>query len=570
MVAHFKFAYVGDTHGHIENMPRLIELFHQYQHQFPELISVFTGDFVGTTIESLHSQGQLDVKLINQIFNEQAIATLGNHDFDYGENSVVQFIHELQANVVVSNLKYNPGSPLQSLIRNYYLLKKGNQHLVFFGALPYEMKTTSDQLRTIDIMDYKETIQHLKATMEQLQQQYQPLGYILLSHMGIDLDEILAQHIPNLLILGGHSHSVLPLKTFHAGRSAIAHAGSNGRYLGLVDAELTTAGWQGFHGELINVDEKLPKNEQARISISKETKQFELLTQTNLAEVILSLQSDKQRENFSLLGHPRFNDTFITRAMSDAMIEAISPHARDSGIISLFHGGGVRAALPTSTITVRDIHGIFPYPQYMVVTEITGAELLLALEIGVSMTNWRQRSGLLHPSSNLSYSYDVNLPRGFRIHDVTINNQPLVLDQKYEIVTNNWIAAGNENQQLFKDLWLREQFKKYPDLKHADMFIHYLKLNRDQLQHEFNERLAFGLRILASPSLLESESLTQLPAFRRGQEMPLQIDFNKFKELRMQNSKGKKSDDSATDDEKPGKDNPINPQEDTPPSNDQK
>lgn len=523
-----KFAYVGDTHGHIENMPRFIYEYQQLKKTHPDIISVFTGDFIGTSLESIHSKGKLDLFLHHKIYDEHAIMTLGNHDFDFGEEQLSILLQKLKSQVVVSNIRFTHSrSPLQHIIKRHYQLAINHSLIVFLGLLPYEMTVTSDQLKTISVLSYEESLKALREEMALFSHIASPVGFVILSHLGIDLDKALAEEIPNSLIFGGHSHTVLPLYLSTNKETAVAHAGSNAQYIGLMNAKLAKKGFVAFSEDFLQVKADTPNDLEALKKIDEWTSIIYTHSGINLKEEIITINLHRRlsglewnKDMDSHQGHARYNDTFITRTICDAMQDAIQRESHEPVDFALFHGGGVRAGLPQAVITYRDIFNVFPYPQYLVTLHLTGKELIDELEIGVGMTNWHQRSGLLHPSSCLYYCYDGRKPRGSRIQKVLFAGKLIDLKKKYKIVTNSWIGSGKEGHVFFGKYWQQNAVQHFPQCQQAQIFLNYLRNNaQEKLQQEFaTGQELFGLRIDALPSLDASETIAKDPRFARGKE----------------------------------------------------
>lgn len=565
-----KFAFVGDTHGHIDNMPRFINQFHQFKAEHPDLLTVFTGDFIGTTIESVYSQGQVDLLLLKRIYDQNSVMTLGNHDFDFGEKQLYDLLCQLNNQIVVTNIRFlKEGSPLKKIIKSHHAIRYQESVLVFLGLLPHEMKTTSDQLETVDVFNYEETLVAIRNEMALFASETRPVGFVILSHLGIDLDKALAEEIDHALILGGHSHTLVPLYLSSSKETAVAHAGSNAQYIGVINTVLTKQGFSQFSEGFIQVKDDIPKDEMADKAIKALTHKIYQYKGIDLNEEILRINLQRQLSGLewnelidSHEGHARYNDTFITRIMADAMVEVVNTKTETKVDIGLFHGGGVRARLPKHIITYRDIHNVFPYPQYLVTLKMRGDEILKALEVGVSMTNWHQRSNLLQPSERLHYAYDSRKARGARIGQVLIDGEPLVLDKQYKVVTNSWVGAGREGFNIFAKYWQAKQVQLFPELQQLQVFISYLKKYAPLiLETELSQgKELFGLRIKAMPSLDASEMIARDPRFARGKEAVLQLEEN---EDSIQNiiRQDKWIDENA---QQPSDTNPINPKENFP------
>ena len=76
-------------------------------HKYVTLVDI--GDYLqGGAIGSL-SNGKLIIDLMNDM--EYDVATVGNHEFDYGMETLKERLNEASFDVVVSNIKYSESSP---------------------------------------------------------------------------------------------------------------------------------------------------------------------------------------------------------------------------------------------------------------------------------------------------------------------------------------------------------------------------------------------------------------------------------------------------------------------------
>src|SRR5688572_9403650 len=76
---------------------------------------------------------------------------------------------------------------------------------------------------------------------------------VLLSHNGMDVDLKLASRVRGIdAILGGHTHDGVP-RPVKVGRTLVTNAGSNGKFLGVLDLQVSSAGLAGFRYRLLPV-----------------------------------------------------------------------------------------------------------------------------------------------------------------------------------------------------------------------------------------------------------------------------------------------------------------------------
>ncbi|MBI3018349.1 MAG: 5'-nucleotidase C-terminal domain-containing protein, partial [Deltaproteobacteria bacterium] len=111
--------------------------------------------------------------------------------------------------------------------------------------------------------------------------------------------------------------------------------------------------------------------------------------------------------------------------------------------IALQNGGGIRSSITKGKISFGDIKRAFPFNNTIVVTRLTGKEVLELLNRSASLP--RPAGGFLHVSG-LSFIIDKNQAK-----NVKVNGKPLKLDKIYRVATNDFTANGGDGYELLKN-----------------------------------------------------------------------------------------------------------------------
>lgn len=114
------------------------------------------------------------------------------------------------------------------------------------------------------------------------------------------------------------------------------------------------------------------------------------------------------------------------------------------------NGGGIRSAQPVGDMTFRDVQAITPFGNTIVLIDLTGEQVMMALENSVS--RYAATSGrFLQVSDELQYAYDLSQPVGERVIEdsVTIDGEPLRMDETYKVATLNFLVAGGDGYDEF-------------------------------------------------------------------------------------------------------------------------
>lgn len=122
--------------------------------------------------------------------------------------------------------------------------------------------------------------------------------------------------------------------------------------------------------------------------------------------------------------------------------------------VGITNGGGIREFIDAGPITLEDVLTLLPFENTVVTIELTGAEIVAALEHGVSMYPelW---GGFLHVSE-LTYVFDATRPAGSRIVEVLYQGEPIDLDATFVVATSGFLTAGGDGYEMLQKPILQE------------------------------------------------------------------------------------------------------------------
>jgi 5'-nucleotidase / UDP-sugar diphosphatase len=113
--------------------------------------------------------------------------------------------------------------------------------------------------------------------------------------------------------------------------------------------------------------------------------------------------------------------------------------------VVLVNGGGIRGDRlydPGTTLTRRDILRELPFGNVGVLLELSGANLLIALEHGVSQVE--DKAGRFPQIAGMHFVYNPRQPAGSRIVQATINSVPLDPAARYRVATIDYLFKGGD------------------------------------------------------------------------------------------------------------------------------
>ncbi|MCX7795502.1 MAG: 5'-nucleotidase C-terminal domain-containing protein [bacterium] len=436
--------HTNDTHSHIEEIARRVTLIRQVQKEVGrnKVLLLDAGDvFSGTPYFTIY-KGSADVRFMN--YAGYDAMTLGNHEFDMGPNVLARFIEKAKFPILCANFDFSKEDALKDKVKSWVIVEKGGEKFGVFGLTTPETAEISSPGKNIAINDYLETAKIIVKELES-----RGINKIIaLSHIGWDNDVRLAKEVEGIdIIVGGHSHT-LPKSypTVVADDNTptlIVQANEYGKYLGRLDVIFNNAGIiQSWKGNLIAIDSKIKEESLCKIKLEDYKKPVTKLMNTVVGESLIDLDGERSRV--------RSQETNLANLVTDAMLAKAKVV---NAVIAIQNGGGIRASIPKGKITLGQIMTVLPFGNYLVTLDLTGQQIIEALENGVSQV--KDLAGRFPQVSGLRFVWDPNADVGKRIVSVEIKNpdgtyQPIDPTRTYRVVTNNFLAQGGDGYTVFQ------------------------------------------------------------------------------------------------------------------------
>jgi len=289
-----------------------------------------------------------------------------------------------------------------------------------FGIREQELQALIDSLRTTDKAD----------------------AVLLLSHNGMDVDLKLAARMRGLdVILGGHTHDAIPQPipvTNAGGSTLVTNAGSNGKFVGVLDLDLAKGNVRDVRYRLLPVFSELLKPDAGMTALIDKVRSPQVAAwSTRIASTDRLLY---RRDNFT--------------GPIDQMICAALRRELDTEIaLSPGFRWGV-SFLPNQPLTMEDVlaETAITYPETYV-AKLTGSEIKRTLEdVCDNLFNsdpYYQQGGDMVRIGGLTYSCTPSETIGRRVSDLKLDNGRSIEPEKRYTVAG-WAAV---NAQQGKPVW---------------------------------------------------------------------------------------------------------------------
>ena len=267
---------------------------------------------------------------------------------------------------------------------------------------------------------------------------------VVLSHNGMDVDIKMASRVTGIdAIFGGHTHDGVPAPTIvenAGGKTLVSNAGSNGKFLGVMDFDVRDGKVQDFRYKLLPVfSNLLPADPEMAAFIEKVRAPFldKLMEPLAVTEGLLY-----RRGNFNGSWDQLLVDALI--AEMDAEI-AFSPG---------FRWG--TSLLPGDTILMEHLldQTAITYP-WTTLTEMSGAMIKTVLEdVCDNIFNpdpYYQQGGDMVRVGGLNYDCDPNATMGNRISNMMLKGRPIDPNKTYKVA--GWAPVSEEARDSGPPVW---------------------------------------------------------------------------------------------------------------------
>ncbi len=203
------------------------------------ILLIDAGDFLqGTPYYNLF-KGRVEAETLNALGYE--VGTIGNHEFDYGLDTLKMVIEMLDFPIISSNYDFS-NTVMKGMVEPYVILKKKVLKVwsVCEGIQP-EGLIQKDKYEGMKFLPVEETVNRYA---DLLRNKEKCDVVICLSHIGYNHDQALAAASRNLdLIIGGHSHTLMhegpdKIKDLDGEEVMVYQAGGRGVVIGMVELEL--------------------------------------------------------------------------------------------------------------------------------------------------------------------------------------------------------------------------------------------------------------------------------------------------------------------------------------------
>ena len=394
---------------------------------------ILAGDFLSSSVASSVFKGEQMIAALNAAGLD--LATLGNHEFDFGDDLLIQRMHEARWQWIVSNVidtKTNRpiGDAAPYLVKTFGTLKVGFIGLCLDTSEISALKLT--HTRIVHPLDaaaqYIPAMKRDGATV-----------IVAITHLPFAIDRQLVERFPEIdIIIGGHEH--YPITTTE-NRTLISKAGSDAKWIARIDLNRVTRADRRSENtlerffELIPITNALPDEPTTAAVVND----YEARLGPALDVVVGATRVPLDANSVRL----RAGETNLGDMIADAI--------RGDADISLMNAGSIRGdrIYPTGPLTKRLLLEMLPFGNVVCRVAVPGRVVVAALNHGVSKLP--ASAGQFPQVSGLTMAVDASRPAGDRVTGVRVASAPLDPNKTYTVAIPDFVLKGGDGYTMFAD-----------------------------------------------------------------------------------------------------------------------
>lgn len=453
------FFHINDVHAHLDEFSssgtdcttpskgcyggyaRVKYAVDELRPQYENSLWLNAGDEFQGTLFYTYYKGEKISETLNQLGFDAM--TLGNHEFDGGDDQLGEFIQNLTFPVISANI-VSGHEALNKSIFPYKIFK--DYGIAVIGCTT---ETTSNIANPGPLTKFVDVVASVQSAIDEIKATADIKRIVALTHIGYDQDQLLAQKTTGLsLIMGGHSHTPLGdinpnpegpyptiVKNADGDEVFIVTAWRWGQYLGYIDVVFDAEGHAlSYNGGPIHLDNTTSQDEDLQAQIKAWRIPFEEFGAEVIGYSNVELvQSTCQTEECTL---------------GNVMTDAIQYYRNEHADFSIINAGGIRAAIDAGDITRGEVLTSFPFGNAITEVTMSGADVLKLLEGCVSRVNQFNRNTItswFQVSHTLQVQYNPDLQAGGRLIRALINGELVDVSKSYVIATLDFLAGGGDN-----------------------------------------------------------------------------------------------------------------------------
>lgn len=470
--------FTSDVHCGIDQnfgLEGLYQIRKNYEAQDKYTLLADDGDFIQGEPIGTMTKGAALIDLMNATGYDVAIP--GNHEFDYGMDNFLELTKKADFPYISCNFNKDG-----ELVFDPYVIKEfDGVKIAFVGITTPKTITSStpaffqdDQGNFIYGFFQDDTGELLYSKVQESVDAARAEGakyVIVMGHIGNEdscspwrYDQIIENTTGIDAFLDGHSHDTEQVVMKNKDGKDVIRSACGTKMANIGTLTIATDGTISNKLLTWDLDDSAANIFEINNPVSEAVKAAKEELDKSLAEVVGHTDVDLTINDPTAKdaeGNPiriiRNAETNLGDLMADAY------RAAGQSDIAFANGGGIRANIGAGDITRGDILTVQPFGNMACVVEVTGQQVLDALEWGARVVP-SENGGFLQVSG-LSYEIHPDIPNGctedengmwtghegeYRVQNVMVGNEPLDLEKTYTLTSHNYMLKnGGDGYNMF-------------------------------------------------------------------------------------------------------------------------
>ena len=528
--------YTNDIHTYIKNRDindekkaknlsysALSALKEEVAAQGKEVILVDAGDHIQGTAYGDMDKGATIIQMMNETGYD--IATIGNHEFDYGIARIFELVNKAEFTYLSCNFYKTDDGKL--VLPAYEIVEKGGLKIAFIGISTPESITKSTPTFFMDkdgnllynFYSGEDGSDLYSAVQKAIDEAKPQADYVIaLGHLGVDLSSVpytsreVIQHTHGLdAFIDGHSHTLIEheyVPDSKGNEVLLTQTGAYFKGIGVMTiAKDGTISTEVLH-EYDRQNEFVTETELGWIKTIDE-KLGEKIAVLDTKMFVMDPKNPTQRI-------VRCQETNLGDLTADSFYYYFNEKLKLDCDIAFSNGGGIRNGINPGDVSYFSAKTVFPFGNQLCVVEATGQQILDALEKGAMFAGIYDESkhvpaesgGFLHVAG-MKYEIDstvdstvridgngiwLGAPTGkYKVGNVQVYNretaeyEPLDPEKNYRLAGANYILKNlGDGMAMFKGIVPVLDFVGEDYIILSDYFKSFKK-GKDKFPHNSTE-----------------------------------------------------------------------------------
>lgn len=450
-----------------------------YKNAGYHVLLVDNGDSIQGEPVGTMTTGEANIKLMNAVGYD--IATMGNHEFDYGMERFFEL--SKMANFPYVSCNFNKGGELQ--FAPYVIKEFDGVKIAFVGISTPKTLTSSTPKYFQDengnfIYGFfeDETGEGLYNAVQKAVDDARAEGatfVVALAHLGNEDEcrpftyaDVIANTTGINALLDGHSHDTYHVEMRNKARETVLRQGCGTKMEGIGYLKIAAKNGAMKAGVMMwnNDDFNATQLYQLDTDVTKAVAEATETLNAKLAEVVAKTDVELTINDPVAVTEDGKAVRIIRNAETNLGDLCADAYRYVSGAdIAFVNGGGIRVSIKEGDITLNDILKVHPFGNALCVCEATGQQILDALEFGAKdvpgeFGGFLQVSGLtyeIHTYLPSTVKMDekrmfVGVEGEYRVKNVMVGGEPLDLEKIYTLASHNYMLQGQgDGYTIFED-----------------------------------------------------------------------------------------------------------------------